>query len=61
MDGYVSTPNGSLLKYDYKVRKPKEISTKMPSDTYYPADKRKNKLDFDKFPKGEFYTKFPEQ
>ena len=52
VDGYVSTPNGSLKKYNYKTTKVSVISTDMPSDTKYPK-LRKNKIDFDKLPKNE--------
>lgn len=32
MDGYLTTPNGSLKKYDYKTREQTVISTDLPSD-----------------------------
>ena len=52
VDGYVTTPNGSLKKYDYRTTKVTVVSTNMPSDTKYPK-LRKNKIDFDKLPKNE--------
>ncbi|HMT75834.1 MAG TPA: DUF4329 domain-containing protein, partial [Chitinophagaceae bacterium] len=52
VNGYVTTPNGSLKKYNYKTRQTTTLSTEMPSDTRYPK-LRKNKIDFDKLPKNE--------
>ena len=52
VDGYVTTPDGSLKKYNYKTKKVNVINTDMPSDTKYPK-LRKNKIDFDKLPKNE--------
>lgn len=52
VDGYVTTPNGSLKKYNYKTTRVTVVSTDMPSDTRYPK-LRKNKIDYDKLPKNE--------
>lgn len=42
VDSYLATPNGSLLKYDYKRGKISVISTEIPSDV---SDKtRKNDI-----------------
>lgn len=51
MDGYLTTPNGSLKKYDYKVRQQTTISTDLPSD---PKDvTRQNNVDPTTLPKDE--------
>ncbi len=51
MDGYLTTPNGSLKKYDYKTRQQSTISTDLPSD---PKDTtRQNKIDPVPLPKNE--------
>jgi len=51
MDGYLTTPNGSLKKYDYKTREQTTISTDLPSD---PNDTtRQNKIDPVNLPKDE--------
>jgi RHS repeat-associated protein len=51
VDGYLTTPNGSLKKYDYKTREQSTISTDLPSD---PNDStRQNKIDPVPLPKDE--------
>jgi len=51
MDGYLTTPNGSLKKYDYKTREQTTVSTDLPSD---PNDTtRQNKIDPVNLPKDE--------
>lgn len=52
IDGYLTTPDGSLKKYNYRTAKTSDISTDMPSDPKYPKI-RKNNIDPFKLPKNE--------
>jgi RHS repeat-associated protein len=52
IDGYLTTPDGSLKKYEYRTARTVIISIKMPSDPKYPK-LRKNNIDPGILPKNE--------
>ncbi len=54
IDGYLTTPNGSLMEYKFKTKKERPIRTDLPSDPTYPYPRlRKNQKDPFRLPKNE--------
>jgi RHS repeat-associated protein len=51
VDGYVSTPDGSLIRYDVETKKTEYVSQDIPSDKNDPG--RKNTIGIDNLPKNE--------
>jgi len=59
IDGYLTTPNGSLKKYDYKTKEGSVIDTNLPSDPNDPS--RKNGQSAIIYPKNEPKVDLKEQ
>src|SRR5690606_17331777 len=51
IDGYVATPNGSLLQYDHNTKTATTVATDIPSDPNDPT--RVNTIDYKPLPKNE--------
>ncbi|MFN8337058.1 MAG: DUF4329 domain-containing protein [Cyclobacteriaceae bacterium] len=56
LDGYITTPNGSLKMYDVETKKVKTLSESIPSDDKDPD--RVNRKDYKKGPKNEKTERF---